>query len=211
MPMPYDATLKNLARQHPRTVLATFDRPPPPIVTLLNVDLSTVTTSADFVVGLGDPLNEIVNLDFQASASATKHADILVYSALLHRHYLVPVHSIIVLLRPQAAHPNLSGCLSYTARPQRGKMDFTYEVIRLWEWPADELLAGEIGTTPLAMLGRLPEGVPLEDGLAAVVQRLIERLDKEVPRDEARRVLTAAFVLTGCASNERQRDRSSER
>jgi predicted transposase YdaD len=197
MPMQFDATLKNLAREHPRAFLAAFDRPPPEVVSLLNVDLSTVTTAADFVAGLGDPPEEIVHIDFQTSASATKHADILVYNALLHRHYSVPVHSILVLLRPQAAHPNLSGVVSYSARPERGKMDFSYEVVRIWEHSADDFLSGDVGTAPLAMLGQLPEGIPLADGLAAFAQRLIARLDKETPRDEQRRLLTAAFLLTG--------------
>src|SRR5262245_39704798 len=127
--MPFDATLKNLAHDDPRAIPATFDRPPPPTVSLLNVDLSTVTTAADFVVGLGAQTQEIVHLDFQASASATKQADVLVYNALLHRQYLVPVHSIVVLLRPQAAHPNLSGIVNYAARPGRGGMNFGYEVV----------------------------------------------------------------------------------
>lgn len=197
MPMPFDATLKNLAREYPRAILATFDGPPPPKVALLNVDLSTVTTAADFVVGLGDPLQEIVHIDFQASASATKHVDVLVYNALLHRQYLVPVHSITVLLRPQAAHANLSGSVNYAPRSPRGRMDFTYEVIRLWEWPAEALLAGELGASPLAVLGRLPEGLPVEDGLAATAQRLIVRLESETSRDQAKSLLTAAFVLTG--------------
>src|SRR5260370_25344784 len=197
MPMQLDATLKNLAREHPRAFLAAFDRPPPEVVSLLIVDLSTVTTAADFVAGLGDPPTEIVHIDFQTSASATKHSDILVYNTLLHRHYGVPVHSILVLLRPLAAHPNLSGIVSYSARPGRGKMDFSYEVVRIWEHSADDFLSGDVGAAPLAMLGRLPAGVPLEDGLAAFAQRLIDRLDKETPRDEARRLLTAAYVLTG--------------
>src|SRR5438309_529631 len=118
MPMPFDATLKNLARENPGAFLAAFDRPPREAVTLLNVDLSTVTTAADFVVGLGDPLQEILHIDFQASASATKHADVLVYNTLLYRHYRVPVHSVVVLLRSQAAHPNLNGTVSLAARPE---------------------------------------------------------------------------------------------
>jgi len=32
-----------------------------------------------------------------------------VYNALIHAHYHVPVHSIVILLRPQAAHSNLNG------------------------------------------------------------------------------------------------------
>jgi hypothetical protein len=197
MSMPFDATLKDLGRDAPADVLATFDRPPTAALSLLNVDLSTVTTAADLVVGVGDPLAEIVHLDFQASAAAWKHADILVYQALLFRQYHVPVHSIVILLRPQAAHANLNGSISFSPRPGRGKMDFDYEVLPLWQRPAEELLAGALGTAPLAMLGALPGDVPLEAGLAQVAQRLIERLNREAPPERARKLLTAAFVLTG--------------
>src|ERR1035438_9461837 len=113
MPLPFDATLKDLAQVSPRGLLAVFDRLPTLPVSLLNIVLSTVTTVADLVFGLGNPVQEIVHLDFQSSASATKHADILVYNALLHRQYLVPVHSIVILLRPQAAHANLNGTVAY--------------------------------------------------------------------------------------------------
>jgi len=197
MPLPFDATLKDLARDHPRAYLTTFDAAPTQPVKLLNVDLSTVTTAADVVFGLGDPLREIVHLDFQASAAAGKHADVLVYNALLYRQYQVPVHSIVVLLRPKAAHPNLMGTVEYAARPGRGKMDFGYEVVRLWEIPADDLLAGDAGTAPLATLGKLPPDVSLEQGLKSVVERLVTRLLAEEPTDRARRLVTAAFVLTG--------------
>jgi hypothetical protein len=88
----------------------------------------------------------------------------------------VPVHSVVVLLRPQAAHANLSGAVRYAPRPGRGSMDFSYETARLWERPADGLLAGDLGVVPLAVLGRLPADLSLEDGLAAVVQRLVDRV-----------------------------------
>jgi hypothetical protein len=71
------------------------------------VDLSTVTTATDLVIGLGDPLVEIIQFDFQASAAAWKHADLMAYNALLFAHYHAPVHTIILLLRPQAAHTNM--------------------------------------------------------------------------------------------------------
>jgi hypothetical protein len=58
------------------------------------------------------------------------------------------------------------------AWPGRGGMEFGYEVVRLWERPAEELLAADLGVAPLAMLGRLPEGLPLEEGLAAVARRI---------------------------------------
>src|SRR5437867_7712653 len=101
MAMTSDATLKDMGRDSPLGFLAAFDRPPTLPVKLLNVDLSTVTTSADLILGLGEPLVEIVHIDFQSSAAAWKHADLLAYNALVFAHYHVPVHTIILLLRPE--------------------------------------------------------------------------------------------------------------
>jgi hypothetical protein len=50
---------------------------------------------------------------------------------------------------------------------------------------------------PLAMLGRLPEQLSLEDGLTAIAQRVVERLTKEAPPERAKKLLTDAFLLTG--------------
>jgi hypothetical protein len=195
--MPFDATLKDLARDYPADFLTAFDQPPAGPLRLLNVDLSTVTTSADLVAGLGEPLEEVVHIDFQSSPAAWKHADVLVYNALLYATYHVPIHSIVVLLRPRAAHANLNGRVSYSRRPERGSMNFSFEVVPLWERRAGDLLAGALGITPLAMLGALPEGAEEQDGLATVAQRLIERLEREAPPAQARKLLTSAFVLTG--------------
>ncbi len=197
MSMPFDATLKDLGRDAPADLLTTFDRPPAGAIALLNVDLSTVTTAADLVIGVGDPLEEIIHIDFQSSAAAWKHADILVYNALIYAEYHVPVHSIVILLRSQAAHSNLDGRVSYAARSGRGSMNFAYEVVRLWERPAEEFLIGPLGTTPFAMLGALLEGAPTADALTAVAQRLIERLEQEAAPERRRKLLTAAFLLTG--------------
>jgi hypothetical protein len=197
MSMPFDATLKDLAREHPEAFLAAFDGPPAAPLRLLNVDLSTVTTAADLIVGLGDSVREIVHIDFQSAAAADKHADLLVYNALLFRHYRVPVHTIIVLLRPQAAHANLDGLVDYAARPGRGRMSFGFEVVRLWERSAEELLAGAVAAAPLALLGRLPEGTEVVEGLTGIAQRVVERLDREAPREQVPKLLTAAWLLTG--------------
>src|SRR5579862_7300483 len=116
MSKPFDATMKDLGRDAPADMLITFDQPPAAPLTLLNVDLSTVTTAADLIIGIGEPLTEVIHLDFQASAAAWKHADIVVYNGLIYREYHVPVHSIVILLRPEAAHSNLNGVVSYTAR-----------------------------------------------------------------------------------------------
>jgi hypothetical protein len=197
MPMPFDATMKNLAAAFPRDFVAAFSSEPSLPVAVLNVDLSTVTTSADFVAGVGEPPAEVVHIDFQSAAMEGKHADVLAYNALLHRKYRVPVHSVVLLLRPSAAHSNLSGAVSYTSSSGRGRMQFEYEVVRLWERPAEEMLAGPLGIAPLAMLGRLPSGVNEQEGLTGIAQQLIHRMEAEANVEQARNLLTAAFVLTG--------------
>jgi hypothetical protein len=197
MAMTFDATLKDMGRESPSGFLAAFDQPPALPVKLLNVDLSTVTALADLVLGLGDPVAEIIQLDFQSSAAASKHADVMAYHALLFAHYHVPVHTIIILLRPEAAHANMNGLVRYAPRPGRGSMEFSYEVVRLWERPAEELLGADLGVAPLAVLGRLPENLSLEDGLTVIAQQLAERIAKEAPADRGRKLLTDAYLLTG--------------
>lgn len=197
MSKPFDATIKDLAAQGPADFVTCFDGPTTRPVKLLNVDLSTVTTAADVVFAIGDPLTDILHLDAQAGPSATKHLDVLAYNVLLHRTYQVPVHSIVLLLRPQAQHPNLTGNVQYAARPGRGRMDFGFEVIRLWEIPADDLLNSALATVPLAVLGKLPDALRLEDALADLIKRLEQRLHQEAAGKQAERLLTAAYVLTG--------------
>lgn len=116
---------------------------------------------------------------------------------MIFDQYHVPVHTIVVLLRPQAAHPNIDGQVSYSPRPGRGRMLFEYEVVHLWERPAERLLAGELGLAPLAVLGELPQGTALEDGLAAVVQRLVDRLTHEGQPEQSIKLLTTALLLSG--------------
>jgi hypothetical protein len=200
MAMTFDATLKDMGRDSPRGFLATFDQPPTGPVRLLNVDLSTVTALADLVLGLGEPLEEVIHFDFQASAAAWKHADAMAYHALLFAHYHVPVHTVLLLLRPAAAHSNMNGAIHYAPRPGRGSMAFSYEIVRLWEWPVDVLLAADRGVTPLAVLGRLPEGLSLEEGLAAVAGRVVERLLNEAPPERAKKLLTGLRVRRDVAA-----------
>lgn len=47
MAMTFDATLKEMARECPEGFLAAFDRRPATNVSVLDVDLSTVTATAD--------------------------------------------------------------------------------------------------------------------------------------------------------------------
>lgn len=69
--------------------------------------------------------------------------------------------------------------------------------MRLWERPAEELLAADVGIAPLAVLGKLPEDMPFEEAIKGVAQRVVERLVREVAPDRAKKLLTEALLLTG--------------
>lgn len=197
MAMTFDATLKDMARECPEGFLAAFDRVPTAPVSVLNVDLATVTAAADVVYGLGDPLREIIHIECQSSAAAWKHADLLLYNALLFARFHAPVHTVVVLLRPEAAHSNMDGVIDYAPRPEHGSMGFRYQIERLWLRSADDLLANDVGVAPLAVLGRLPEDIAFEEAIKAVAERIVERLTKEASADRAKKLLTDALLLTG--------------
>lgn len=177
--------------------MAEFDRPPTAPIKLLNVDLSAVSRSADLIVAVGEPAEEVVHIEFQTSAAAWKHADVLVYNALIYAQQRVPVHSIVLLLRREAAHPNMTGRIRYAPRPEHGSMDFGFQLVRLWEIDAEHFLSGELGLTPLAVLGRFPEGAALTESLDSVARRIVERLVKEVSPDRAGKLLARALLLAG--------------
>jgi predicted transposase YdaD len=197
MPLPFDATLKEIGQDSPQEFLAAVNAPTTRPVALLNVDLSTVTTATDLVFGLGQPPAEIVHVDFQSGPDADLHLNLLAFHALLHRRFQVPVHTILMLLRPRARHPNLTGVVRYEPRPGHGKMDFGYQIINVWEWPVEPVLSGALGLLPLAPLCQLPAGVSVEAGLAQVIGRLVDRLQAEAAPERAKKLITAAFVLSG--------------
>jgi hypothetical protein len=67
MPMRFDATVKDLARSHPPDFADQFRLHGPGPLTLLNVDLSTVSAAADLVLGHGNPPQSVVVVHFQGS------------------------------------------------------------------------------------------------------------------------------------------------
>lgn len=197
MALPYDATIKELAQLDPLGFLGAFDHDPGAPIRLLNVDLSTVTTAADVVVGVGDPLKEVIHIEGQTGPDEDLPFNVLAYNVLLYRRYRVPVHSLVLLLRKQAHLSNLTGAIRYEPRPGKGYLSFGFEVIRLWEYPVEAILRGRLGLLPLAPLCRLPTAVPLEAGLGPVLQEVVRRLEHEAANEQVRKLLAATYIFTG--------------
>jgi hypothetical protein len=82
---PFDATLKDLGDDSPEAFVREFDGPPQGPVVPLNVDLSTLTSAADLVFGLGEPLQEAIHIDCQAGPKADLATALHAYNSLLYR------------------------------------------------------------------------------------------------------------------------------
>lgn len=195
MSHPFDATLKEIVGHSAADFAPVLHLPIHLPTRTLNVDLSTVSAATDVAFGFGDPLQEIVDVNFQSSADAHADARLHLSNAAYHHHYHVPVRTILILLRPAAAHSRLTGRLDYTAGQSR--VEFQDEIVRMWEQPVAPFLTGGLALLPLAPLCELPPNVTLEQALRDVVHQIDQRLFATAPYERAVQLMTAAFVLTG--------------
>jgi hypothetical protein len=109
MPLPYDATLKDLVRRYPDDYVSAFRLGDTADLHALNVDLSVISVATDVVLGHGDPPKSILDLNFQSGPDPDLSDRICLYNAALRYRYHVPVHSVAVLLRPKADDPRIAG------------------------------------------------------------------------------------------------------
>lgn len=164
-------------------------------MTALNVDLSTISAATDVALSYGEPIQQIVDLNFQSGPDLGLPGRLLSYNGILFARYNVPVRSILVLLRPKADGTNLTGKLAYGEVECR--LEFGYRIIRLWQQPVDGYLRGGLAALPLATLCQMPPGQPLPTALREVVREIGRRLGNEADHAEAVRLMTAAYILTG--------------
>jgi hypothetical protein len=95
--------------------------------------------------------------------------------AAARRHGL-RVRSVLVLLRPEADGPAVT-CNVRHVLPEDDDyyLDFRYHVVRIWEVPAEQLLAGGLGILPLAPIAAVqPEIVVAETDAGVSSMRLAE-------------------------------------
>ena len=105
---------------------------------------------------------------------------LLRYNAILGSHHEIPFGSVVVLLRPEADRPRLSGTLRQHAPDSELSIEFRYLVVRTWQQPVDTVLNGALGTLPLAPISAVPA-----DGLPAVIRQMDARIQAEASPGEA--------------------------
>ena len=191
----FDATLKDLLEPQPEDFVPAFGLPTTRPVIPINIDLSTISAATDVAMGFGDPLQEIVDLNFQSGPDREVAQRCHLYNAALNFRFGVPVRTIIVLLRPKADAKEIIGKLAYASGCT--KVEFTYEVVRMWQQPLEPFLTGGVNLLPLATLCQMPAGRTMEEGLRGVVRDIDRRLAAECEHAKAVRLMTSAFILTG--------------
>jgi predicted transposase YdaD len=111
---------------------------------------------------------------------------------LLYGRHDLPVHTAVVLLRPEADDPGLTGTVAYQSPHGRGGLEFRYQVVRVWQRPVETLLAGGLGTMPLVPLSDVPR-----QALPGAIHRMEERLSREAPPADAAKLWAATYILMG--------------
>jgi predicted transposase YdaD len=189
---PFDPTFKALVETAPDDwpVLAGAARAPAAVI---DADIATVSGAADKVlrVRAADPY--LLHLEFVAGHDAAELPGLLhVRNTLLGQRHGLPVRSVVVLLRPGADSPVLTGEYVRAFRGEPPYALFRYRVIRVWHLEPVALLAGGVGTLPLALISAVTEAE-----LPGIIDQMQQRLGQRKYRRQAASVWAATYILLG--------------
>jgi hypothetical protein len=149
---PYDAVARNFQEKHPADWPRAFGLTTTELVRVVNSDVSTVTAEADKVLLVEGLVRWLIHLELQTRHDPKLPLRALRYNVLLGYGHELPVHTVLVLLCPAADGPELTGVLRQESPDGRCRLEFHYQVVRVWELDVAHLLAGGIGALPLAPL-----------------------------------------------------------
>ncbi len=180
--MAYDNLCKSLVESNPRPFVTWLLGDPVPEINILKTELSVEPIRADFVSFL-DVGNQILHLEFQTQADPEMPLRMLDYYTRLYRQYRRPVRQIVLFLRETNSTAVQVDYFQTSSTRHR------YQVIRLWDVPAEELLVFPT-LWPLAILAKTANSETL---LTEVAQRL-ENLEN---RGERISLTTYTFLLGG--------------
>ena len=192
MTKPYDASLKDLLEAYPADWLPLAGQQATGRVEVIDADLATVTAAADKVLRVLDPEPWLLHWELQSSPKTDLDEGLHWYNGLLRHRHQLRVRSVVVLLRPAADLPILTGLYQEAFPGEEPYLRFRYQVVRLWQIPAAQLLAGGLGLLPLAPLGAVSEAA-----LPGVIRQMQQRLEQEVSPAKAQVLWATTYILMG--------------
>lgn len=195
MAKPFDATLNTLIDAHSADwakFFATRCGIPDGPAESLDTDLS-VTVQPDKVFRIGGPRPALLHLELEGNPRLGIPADLLRYNVLLGHQHQLPVHSVLLLLRPKANATDMTGLHQVLGADGSAYLKFRYSVVRVWQEPVSTFLAGGIGLAPLALLTNEADA-----DLPTAFQRFNDTLRQAKTPDNVTKGLTGStFVLCG--------------
>jgi hypothetical protein len=117
---------------------------------------------------------------------------LLVRNSLLQDRHELGVRSSVVLLRPEADSPQLTGLYERGFPGEEPYLTFRYQVLRVWQLAPGPLLGGGLALLPLAPISAVTEAE-----LPGIIQRMGRRLGDRRGRRRAPVVWAAAYILLG--------------
>lgn len=158
----------------------------------IDVDLSNVSQMADKLLRVHADPPYLLHIEPHSYSDESLDSRMLQYQASARHREQVDVFSAVLLLYPRAWGPKNRGAVRVESPFPGCRLDFAYQVVRVWELPVESLLRAGVGLLPL---------VPLADvsveNLPAVIDVMSQRLSTEVPRAEAMELWTATHILMG--------------
>jgi hypothetical protein len=154
---PYDPTLKALVETAPHSWPRLFGRRTGS-TEVIDADIGTVSGAADKVLRVrADPVY-LLHLEFVAGHDvATLPSKLDVHNALLDYRHQLRVRTGVVLLRPEADSPQLTGFYERRFPDEEAYRTFRYRVLRVWELPPRRLLTGDPVLLALAPISAVTE------------------------------------------------------
>lgn len=191
----YDATLNDLIDLRPDDWAAGFAKlagiPPGPS-TALDTDLAT-TLQADKLFRIDGLRPAILHLELQSSSRPGIPRELLRYNTFVDQQHDLPVHTVLILLRPRAVASDMTGLYERVGADGRRLVEFRYHVERVWERSVDDWLTGGLGLAPLAMVTE--EAVRDPESALDRLQQCFRA--NGVAGKVAESLLTSTFVLCG--------------
>jgi predicted transposase YdaD len=191
MAQPFDITLKHLLEAHPADCLRLVDLATNARIDVIDADLATVSAEADKVFRVNDVEPWLAHIESQVNYDASLPQRTLKYNVLLMDRHGLPVRTVVILLRPKADGPEMTGVVRRALAGEE-YLGFHYRVVRIWRKPVEAVLAAGLGTLPLAPLAQLAASE-----LPAVIRRMKERFAAEAARGEEGTLWAETYVLMG--------------